>query len=215
MQKRRINKRHLYIILSVITISAFSLTIAYAVLSSTLMISGSAKVNASNWNIKISKSTFTNEVAGSATYTTPTITGTTIANYSVSLTKPGDSVTLYFNIQNEGTLNGEISSIINSTPSCISTTGNTSDASLVCDNLDISFSYFNNENISVGDVINTDSTTCRNGYSHDEASILKIIISLDDKMTSVPSSKVTISNLSHEIVYTQTDKICNSTSGEK
>ena len=212
MKKRKSVRKKLYISLCLIVMFIISLSIVYAALSQTLTILGSGTVSASNWDISLKKSDYLiNKTTGTATYTTPTISGTTIANYSVSLVKPGDSVSLFFDVENNGTLNGEISSILNSTPVCISSTGNTSDSSLVCDNLDIEFKYAHyDEYISIGDVINTDSSTCRNGSSsgdHNYTTLL-VNISLNENMTAVPSSDVTISNLKHEIVYSQTNKTC-------
>ena len=55
MKKKRISKRVLYVILSVMIISVFTLTIAYAVLSTTLNITGSAEISGSSWNIILNK----------------------------------------------------------------------------------------------------------------------------------------------------------------
>ena len=206
-KKKKSNNRNKLIVLGCLAFLICCISIAYAVLSTSLNISGSGTVNASNWDIYMEYSNGLK--TGSASYTIPTVTNYRIANYSVNLTKPGDSVSMYFNVYNDGDLNGEITSIINSTPVCTSETGNTADANLVCNNLDISFSYDNGDSIRTGDVLNTDSMFCLNGNTH-AYSVAGIVveISLKDSMTSVPSSKVTISNLNHEIIYSQTDKTC-------
>ena len=153
---------------------------------------------------------YVNTSTGSATYTNPTITGTTISNYTVVLTKPGDSVTLYFRIYNDGDINGEIESVISSTPVCTSVTGNTSDANLVCNNLDVSFTYFDNTTIRPGHILNDDDIICfSSGDDYGLDGVVKVHISLKTSMTSVPSSKVTISNLTHEIKFIQSDKVCD------
>lgn len=196
-------------LIAILIISIVTLTVAYAALSETLSIQGSAKVNASNWNIKLNNSTIkTNSKTGTATYTTPVVNGTTIS-YSVGLTKPSDSVTLYFDVLNNGDVTGEITSIISSTPKCTSATGNTDDANLVCNNLDISLTYVGGSTVSVGDVINTDGYSCLKGTttSNTKANI-KLVVKLKDTMTSVPTSQVTISNLKHDIIYSQTSKEC-------
>lgn len=186
-----------------------SLTVVYAALSTTLNISGSASITSSTWDISISNITTKNAATGTATFTEPTITGTTIANYTATFLKPGDSVTLYFQVQNNGSINGEITSITSATPTCASSTNNTSDESLVCDNLNIEFEYTSGTSITVGDIINTKSYYCSNGNSVGyELSNVKLTITLDETLTSVPSSQVTISNLSHNIIYTQSDKSC-------
>ena len=205
-KKRRYIKLSIFAVLGLI----LSLSIAYAALSATLTISGSGTVTASNWNIKMKKASNQNKTTGSATYTEPVINDTSVS-YSVSLTKPGDSVTLYVEINNAGDVKGEISSIVNSTPTCTSQTGNTADASLVCNNLDVAMTYYDGSAIQTGDVINEDDRTCHKGDSIGRIyTILKIDIKLKDTMTAVPSSTVNISNLKHTIIYTQTDKLCNS-----
>ena len=206
----REKKRKLVITtLSVICIAVLSLTIAYAALSEMLTISGSGTVTSANWDISIANSkTYTNKKVGGATYTTPVVNGTTVT-YTVDLTRPGDSVTLYFDVKNNGDINGELSSITTATPTCTSETGNAADASLVCDNLDISISYAYVSNMGQGDVINTDSVTCtKNSTTGFYKTILKVTVTLNESLTTTPSSKVTISNLKHDIIYTQTNKTC-------
>lgn len=207
--KQKQSRKVLSTILCIAVITVFSLTIAYAVLSETLSIQGSAKVNASNWDINIANSTvYSNTSTGSATFTTPVVNGTTIS-YSVGLSKPSDSVTLYFDVLNNGDVTGEITSIISSTPKCTSATGNTADADLVCNNLEISLVYLDGSSVQVGDVIGTNGYRCLNGStSSNILAKIKLIVKLKDSMTSVPTSEVTISNLKHDIIFSQTSKEC-------
>ena len=197
-------------LIAILIISIVTLTVAYAALSETLSIQGSAKVNASNWDINLNNSTTrTNSKTGTATYTTPVVNGTTIS-YSVGLTKPSDSVTLYFDVLNNGDVTGEITSIISSTPTCTSATGNTTDANLVCNNLEISLVYSDGASVQVGDVINTEGYRCLNGSTSSRTeAVIKLIVKLKDSMPSVPTSEVTISNLKHDIIYSQTEKTCS------
>lgn len=197
-------------LIAILIISIVTLTVAYAALSETLSIQGSAKVNASNWDIKLGNSTSqTNATTGTATYTTPVVNGTTIS-YSVGLTKPSDTVTLYFDVLNSGDVTGEITSIISSTPTCTSATGNTADADLVCNNLEISLVYSDGSSVQVGDVINTEGYRCLNGStSSSTQAVIKLIVKLKDSMTSVPTSEVNITNLKHDIIYSQTSKTCS------
>ena len=204
----REKKRKLVITtLSVIAVAVLSLSIAYAALSEMLTISGTGTVNAIDWDISIKNSTG-NKTTGGATYTTPVVNGTTIT-YSVNLTRPGDSVTLYVAVNNTGDVNGEITSVASSTPTCTSATGNTSDASLVCDNLDVTITYANGTAITEGDTVNTESYTCYSGANYGyNKTVLKIVVKLKDTMTSVPSSTVTLSNMKHDVIYSQTNRTC-------
>ena len=97
--------------LCALLVAVLGLTVAFASLSQTLTINGSAAVNAASWDIHFEKTSGKEtEVKGAATFTEPTLSGTTIENFSATLTKPGDSVTYYFDIVNNGTVDAVVSS---------------------------------------------------------------------------------------------------------
>ena len=97
--------------LCALLVAVLGLTVAFASLSQTLTINGSAAVNAASWDIHFEKTSGKEtEVKGAATFTEPTLNGTTIENFSATLTKPGDSVTYYFDIVNNGTVDAVVSS---------------------------------------------------------------------------------------------------------
>ena len=212
----KINKgTKIYILLALI-ISVLSISIAYAVLSTSLNISGSAEVQGSTWNIFLGKGISINgddyETTGTGVYNDAVFNGPS-ATYSISLSKPGDSVTYYFRIYNEGTLNAEVDSIVNATPTCTSSTNNTQDASLVCDNLTYEVSYSDGLQIQSGDVVNTakspnDPDTCLKGTTLGNIRSIKVKITFKENVTSVPSSTVSINNLKTTINMKQTDKEC-------
>ena len=124
--------------LIVVAILITTMSIAYAALSTTLSITGTADVQAATWDIRLTQKEEP-IVTGSATYTKPTIDGTTLRDYSVSLKKPGDAVEFQYYILNGGDFSATISSLVNSTPTCTSSTGNETDAKAICDNLNIKF----------------------------------------------------------------------------
>lgn len=210
MNHRQRGKKIGATLIAILIISIVTLTVAYAALSETLSIQGSAKVNASYWDIKLNNSASKqNETTGSATYTSPVVNGTTIS-YSVGLTKPSDSVTLYFDLSNSGDVVGEISSIVSSTPICTSTTGNVADENLVCNNLETTLVYSDGTTIEVGDILNSDGKVCSNGteYWKTTTPSIQVLVKLKDSMTTLPTSEVNITNLKHDIIYTQTSKTC-------
>ena len=97
--------------LCALLVAVLGLTVAFASLSQTLTINGSAAVNAASWDIHFEKTSGKEtEVKGTATFTEPTLSGTKIENFSATLTKPGDSVTYYFDIVNKGTVDAVVSS---------------------------------------------------------------------------------------------------------
>ena len=96
--------------LCALLVAVLGLTVAFASLSQTLTINGSAAVDAASWDIHFEKTSGKEtEVKGAATFTEPTLNGTTIENFSATLTKPGDSVTYYFDIVNNGTVDAVVS----------------------------------------------------------------------------------------------------------
>ena len=101
MQYRRTAFKSLFLI--VLLVSVFGLGIAYALLSTTLTISGTTSVSAATWDIHFSNLNASS--TGDATYTLPQFTSTTaLTDYEIVLTKPGDSVTFTFDIVNAGTI---------------------------------------------------------------------------------------------------------------
>lgn len=203
----RRQRKFKYIFLSLLVIAIASLSIAYAVLTTSLSISGNAEVQGAEWGMDIKG--FTTTTTGNATYTTPSIEGTTISNYTVSLTKPGDSVTFNFFVENTGSIAAKIESIMNSTPTCTSSTGNNEEAEMVCNNLNIKLSHYASD-ITVGEIYSADSDDycLPNELNRIINGLLYLTIEFDSKATSVPSSSVTISNLKNQINFIQSDIDC-------
>ena len=97
--------------IAALLVAVLGLTVAFAALSQTLTINGSANVDTATWDVHFVKtSDKATEVEGAATFTEPTLSGTAIENFSATLTKPGDSVTYYFDIVNNGTVDAVVSS---------------------------------------------------------------------------------------------------------
>ena len=127
--------------LCALLVAVLGLTVAFASLSQTLTINGSAAVNAASWDIHFEKTSGKEtEVKGAATFTEPTLNGTKIENFSTTLTKPGDSVTYYFDIVNNGTVDAVVSSY--DFPLAIKECASNNNAYSYCINLD-----FNSDNI--------------------------------------------------------------------
>ena len=96
------------ILLGVLIVGLVSMTVAYAALSTSLNISGTATVAATTWNVRIedwaaasSGNTATDINPGSTSDSTNV---TKIENFSATLNKPGDTVTYNFKIANRGTI---------------------------------------------------------------------------------------------------------------
>lgn len=168
------------------------LTVAYAALSQTLNITGTAQVVGNTWNIYLANPSCSK--TGSATAGTPSITGgTTISLSGMMLSVPGDTVTCTFDVVNGGSVNAKLSTITNLTPNVegIGTTA-ASDVSVVKANYTYSLTYDTGTSIAVNDTLNAGATKK-----------LKMYITYKTNATGIPKNDVTISNLGATLVYTQ------------
>lgn len=97
--------------LCALLVAVLGLTVAFAALSQTLTINGSAAVNTASWdihfeNLTLSEKTGTAEVSG-----TPQLTGTAISGIDVSLNKPGDKIVYEFDLVNNGSIEAKLTNI--------------------------------------------------------------------------------------------------------
>ena len=201
--------------LCALLVAVLGLTVAFAALSQTLTIKGSAAVNAASWDIHFENTSGKEtEVKGAATFTEPTLSGTTIENFSATLTKPGDSVIYYFDIVNKGTVDAVVSSynFPNAFKDCMANINKYS----YCMNFDFnsdgninafdSLTYitlFNNrlayadtdESVRQGDTLNAGET------KH-----MKLIIEYKDTATELPENNLTLTSSDPiTITYEQKD----------
>ena len=106
------DRKLLYGVLSIVLICVFTLSIAYAALSVTLNIQGSAQVTSADWNIHFANPVVTN---GSVTTNVPTLLNATTVNFNTTLSMPGDFYEFTIDIVNEGSIDAVIDGI-NKTP---------------------------------------------------------------------------------------------------
>lgn len=103
-------------------VAVVGLTIGYAAYSSTLKITGAAKVDPSSWNVKFAYKTGDSLVAaktGNAVVTTEaTLSETQVSGFNATLKAPGDSITYNFVVTNAGSLAAKLSTFTMGTLSC-------------------------------------------------------------------------------------------------
>ena len=195
--------------------AVLGLTVAFAALSQTLTINGSANMDAASWDIHFEKTSGKEtEVKGAATFTEPTLSGTTIENFSATLTKPGDSVTYYFDIVNKGTIDAQIENynFPNAFKDCMASINKYSycmnfdfNSDGVIDALDLGtyFTLFNHylkyadtdKSVTRGDTINAGET------KH-----MKLVIEYKDTATELPKNNLTLTSSDPiTITYEQKD----------
>lgn len=110
--KYNFTSRKFYIfVLTIMICLVGSLSIAYAILSTSLSISGTSDIVASNWNIYISS--YLEVDSGSVTDELPVINSKrNHLDFSAKLEEPGDYYRFVFRVKNKGTIDAMIDSIV-------------------------------------------------------------------------------------------------------
>ena len=104
--------------LCALLVAVLALTIAFAALSQTLTIKGSASMDTASWDIHFDKNVETEVYNNAKFITEPSIADNELkADFKVELTKPGDGVYLNFKIVNDSSIMAKLSDhiIINGT----------------------------------------------------------------------------------------------------
>ena len=108
-------------------VAVLGLTVAFAALSQTLTITGTASIpnGTSTWNVHFDTTYGVNGVDVSQTSSNGTsygqhgditVSGTSISGINAILTKPGESVTYGFQVKNEGNADGYVNEIVDYIP---------------------------------------------------------------------------------------------------
>ena len=111
MEKERRTKALVVVVLLIVITG---LTVAFAALSTTLNINGTAYLDAAKWGIKFENLSSPTKVGSATTTGTAKIEETKVAEITgmnVSLSTPGDKVTYTVDLVNEGTINAKIDNI--------------------------------------------------------------------------------------------------------
>lgn len=156
-------------VIATVVISAISLGIAFASLSTTLRIDLNTKVESNTWNVffddDLTGTGPTGEVnktiAGTAVSTTATLTSTVFTG-GVTLKNPGDSVTYDFYARNTGDFNAKVSNVIEPTLTC--TFADNTDATTFC-NEHVKYGVYKNAECTEP-VSQNDQLAAKTGSAH-------------------------------------------------
>ncbi len=175
------SKKFLMIVLGILLMSVFGLSIVYAALSVTLNITGSARVTSADWDVLIENVSIRTEGKASV-LSNPTIDSTSIKNFSVSLSQPGDGVFVTFYVSNRGGINANF---VNANMNTITTTG---------------YNDYISNNFTYG-LYAPEETSLNVG----ESRMFVYEISWNEEATTLPgnSSEIVLSNLGATILYEQ------------
>ena len=106
MKKRNRKK----IILSLLILLLLTISVGYAVLSTTLNINGTSKISSATWDVHFENIQVTSGSV-SATRAASLDTATTTIDYNVDLTKPGDFYEFTVDVKNAGSINAKLGAL--------------------------------------------------------------------------------------------------------
>ena len=182
MKKLLQDRKTLYLVLGIVIISVFTLSIAYASLSTILEIHGNSEVVASSWDIHLENVQVKN---GSVSANVPIISGNSTLMFDVELNTPGDYYEFTVNVVNDGTVDAIIDDVIKEPE------------------LDVSQKKFLNYEITYqnGELISNKQT-----LSKGTSMPIKVRIEYrrDISVSDLPSTSTTL-NLKLTLVYVQSD----------
>ena len=190
------NKGFKILAIVALCVAVAGLSVAYAALSETLNISGTAKVGATsaNWNVHFENGSCTK--TGGATAGSITATGTQVTLGESTFTAPGDSVVCTFDVVNDGTINAKVGTVTIPDAANLTYTGSgaakTNDETLVKGNMEYTVTYADGSAIQVNDTL--DKGVTKN---------LKLTLTYKATATSLPQADVSISDIVGTIIYNQ------------
>ncbi len=103
------DRKTLYLILSIVMVSVFTLSIAYAAMSTVLEIHGASEVVASTWDIYLDNVEVN---SNSVSDNVPVISGSSTLTFDVDLNIPGDFYEFKVDVVNDGSIDAMIDSVI-------------------------------------------------------------------------------------------------------
>ena len=191
------------IALIILLVAVITLSIAYAVLSTTLTLSAQATVKAStNWNVQFVDVSGANDIciaSGNAQVKTqPTITSTAFTGLAVDFKTPGDKVVCKWNVENNGSVAASLKTFTK--PSTYSYSGASGDVSKVDGKISYTLTYSDDTAITAGDSttgnsLPADATTGKKG--------LKLVIEYSSSATDLPAADVVVTGFDTTFLYEQ------------
>ena len=220
--EKRVNTRKImYSALAFIVVGITTMTLAYATLSTTLKITGSAEFQDASWNLLLEEYPMDDlpEIPPNATVngnvlsygnaqliTKPTIVGTQLNNYKVSLGKLGDMIMLEYKLTNLGNIPAKAVSGIWNEFEVTSESNDESDIELVYENFlyiyELYEIIYNEEGEMVDSIrIGPDDILCPGAVF-----VVQIVHGYNGAAPRVPYGKTTISNMGVEIKFEAADQ---------
>ena len=196
-------------------IAISAMTVAYATLSSTLTISGSAEFKDASWDIEVEEMSMpTDDVPPGITVdgntilfgtakilSKPVLSGTSITNFNIEIGALGDQAVMYYTVTNNGEIPAMLDSVVWNEPTFYSESNNEDDIVLVMNNFFYSavMGYCDEENpcqfIDVEDIICPGTTVD-----------LVITFGFSSSAPRVPYNKLVISDFGMDLKLVAVDQ---------
>ena len=109
MKKLLQDRKTLCLVLGIVMVSVFTLSIAYAAMSTVLEIHGNSEVVASSWDIHLENVKVKN---GSVSANTPSVSGTSSVGFDIELNTPGEYYEFTVDVVNDGSIDAMIDSVV-------------------------------------------------------------------------------------------------------
>ena len=174
--------------------------VVYAAYTQSLNINGTANVKANSWKIRFANLQEVELTGEAQEIVKPKLNenATTIGDYSVLISKPGDSIKYTFDIVNEGTFNAKGIEPIIGQVTCTGTGDNAeTDAANVCKHLTYKWSIPESAKVNDEVVLNA-GATIKN---------VSVTLTYDNtdkvQVSELPKNDVAISGLDTAIIFTQ------------
>ena len=191
-------------------IAVVFISVGFALMSTALNVQGTVKVVPANWDVKFVPSTYAfsnnstaaeDTVNPTSTPTAATFNDTTFSGYEITLTKPGDKGTITFDVENDGDLDAQVSSVTTGTPvytgEATDPTQKAADEALVEANVTYTITW------SDGTAMANGNTLAKKTGSTATTRTIKIEAEYDPDATAMPSAPVVISGKNLAITFTQ------------
>ena len=224
IKERIVEKKVMRIVFLFVLLAIITMSIAYAVLSTTLNITGRTEVLDASWNMELEElivedystppenATVSGNVisyGNAQLIIEPTIVDTQIINYKISFGKVGDSILLEYKLTNTGTIPAKVVSSKWKDYVISSETNNQEDIQLVNDYFNSNYELYelilNNGKIVDSKLIEPGDILCPGAVF-----AVQISHSYSVNAPRVPYGKTTISNLGVEFDFEAADKkLCN------
>lgn len=170
------------------------ITITYATFSKTLSINGVGVVRKQNWDVHLDDESLQLTPSGSAVVTVPSVSGTTIGNYTATFKSPGDAAVIGFEVKNTGTFKAVVSSVTIPTPIVTGSGSNKAqDEANVLAKLTYTLKNENGTPVAVGQEI-----PANGGVQH---MVLELKYNNFDDPDLLPVNDVQITNLAVTVTY--------------